>query len=134
MRRRLLLGLSGVLAWGLISGLGAAEEKKAEKKPIETFTSAKKAGIDYVLQGEYVGEYPGKGKIGAQVIADGDGVFTVRFLAGGLPGEGWDGSPEHKVTGKRENGKVPLMSPEGSGEISEGKITGKNASGEAFVL
>jgi Domain of Unknown Function (DUF1080) len=106
----------------------AGPKKVQEKTPrsaIETFTDPDKAGPDYLIQGEYVAQGP-RGKLGAQVVADGDGQFIVRFLNGGLPGDGWNGK-DFRVPAKSENGKttfVPDMSSQpGTGEIGGGKIT-----------
>ncbi len=43
--------------------------------------------FDFELQGEYV-----ESQRAMQVIADGDGEFTVKIYNGGLPGDGWDGT------------------------------------------
>ena len=56
------------------------------------FTEPKEAGIDYELQGEYVGEHEsdeGKRKIAVQVLALGDTKFRCIAYVGGLPGDGW---------------------------------------------
>jgi hypothetical protein len=141
--------LALTLVW--ITSGGAEEKKKA--KPNPAFTDAAKAGPDFAVQGEYEGEITGKGKLGAQVIADGEGKFTVQFLPGGLPGAGWDGKTRIKASAGSGEGKaagggnepassVGAKSPgkaiiEGSGwkgEITGSKLTGKTKEGEAFSL
>jgi hypothetical protein len=97
------------------------------------YTDPAKAGPDYALQGEYKGEVPGEGEVGAQVIAEGGGKFTARFLHGGPPGAGWDGSTEVKTQAKTEGGKAVINDPEGTAEIGDGKITGKTKDGVAFT-
>ena len=95
----------------------------AQKKPAEVYTDPDKAGPDVKIQGEYVGENSQQRKWGAQVVAEGDGKFMMRALAGGLPGEGWDGSTEHKFTGKRVTGKVTFEGDVATGEIGGGTVT-----------
>lgn len=69
----------------------------ADKNP--AFTSAKEAGVDFVIQGEYVGKAQaddGETPFGCQVIALGDGKFQVVGFKGGLPGDGWSRGDEVK--------------------------------------
>src|SRR5439155_5817807 len=126
------------LLTGLIMGLGiglavSCNGVKAEKGN-DTFTSPEQAGPDFVIQGEYVGEITGKGKLGAQLIAEGDGVFVVRFLSGGLPGEGWDGKSKVTASARTMDGKTTVQGDGGAGEIANGKLTGTTRDGEGFTL
>lgn len=135
--KRWLCGV-GALALAL-NGLAldsAAQSKKA--KPNPAYTEAAKAGHDFVVQGEYEGTIQDKGKLGAQVIADGDEKFTVQFLPGGLPGVGWDEKTKIRATGQCKNGGGTTQ-VEGNGwkgEISldGSKFTGQTKEGESFSL
>jgi hypothetical protein len=111
---------------GLIASCGAREGG-------DTFTDPGKAGPDFASQGEYRGTV-GEKKLGAQVIAQGDGKFAVVFLEGGLPGAGWDGKSKVKGTGKREGDKVLVEGSGWQGEISGKSFTGKTEGGAAFNL
>lgn len=82
--------LLATLAACLSTSILADDVKKDAPPKIEVFTSAEKAGADFNVQGEYVCDGPYE-KLGAQIIAKGDGKFDVRILAGGLPGDGWRG-------------------------------------------
>lgn len=115
------------------SSLGQAE-KAQPKKGGDVFTSAAEAGPDFQTQGEYEGEVTGKGKYGAQVVALGDGKFDVYFLAGGLPGSGWDKQTRVKVPAATAEGKTTLTGKEFTGEIAQGQLKGKTAAGESFAL
>jgi hypothetical protein len=116
--------------------MASAQNRKAQDEQ-ETFLDAQSAGPDFPLQGEYVGELAGgKGKIGAQIIAMGDGRFSAVFLNGGLPGEGWDGTSRAQIDGQRRGDQVTFHSEKSKweGTISGGKLSGKTESGEAFSL
>jgi hypothetical protein len=103
-------------------------------RPDEFYLDPKTAGPDFEVQGEYEGEIPGQGKLGAQVAAREDGQFSVEFLPGGLPGAGWD--PKGKST------RVAAFTVEGnttltgawSGRIADGKLSGKTDAGLPFTL
>ncbi len=130
MRHGLVSGLFVFLLLGLVAGTGAQDKKK--DKP--TFTDPEKAGPDFTVQGEYLGEINGKGKLGAQVIAEGDGKFTVQFLPGGLPGAGSDSKTRIKAAAKTEDGKTTVEGSGWKGEIVSKKFTGKTKEGEEFTL
>ena len=108
----------------------------AAKPPAEVFLDPDKAGPDFAVQGEYVGETAGKDKLAAQVVAGGDGQFSVFFLTGGLPGDGWDGKAKAKVkaAAATADGKAPFDGAGWKGEIADGKLTGTRADGVDFVL
>jgi hypothetical protein len=113
----------------------AADPNEKPKKIVAT--EAADAGPDFAVQGEYEGEVTlnsGPKKVGAQVVAKGNGNFDVRLLMGGLPGAGWDQKSELRATGKTEGGKVVLTGKDFSGAIAGGKLTGKDGGKLDFSL
>jgi hypothetical protein len=70
---------------------------------------------DFAIQGEYVGEIAGGGKLGAQVIALSGGAFHVVVYPGGLPGAGWDGKNKILMDGTLD-GDVTTLKPVGGGK------------------
>src|SRR5262245_32737982 len=103
-----------------------AKPKQPEKKKPDnpTFTEDFMAGADFTIQGEYV-DTTSDEKLAAQVIADGDGQFTIKGFHGGLPGAGWDGKPAKEWKSKLEDGKVQFGDDRGRAFIADGKITVK---------
>jgi hypothetical protein len=92
----------------------------------EAFTDPAKAGPDFAVQGEYEGtiKTPEQElKIGAQVIALGDGKFRGVFCIGGLPGDGWQrGDPQLAVDSETKDGAVTFTGETGSAKIADGKM------------
>ncbi|MBL8796557.1 MAG: DUF1080 domain-containing protein [Planctomycetia bacterium] len=126
--RRLAIGWSIVFA--------ASAFLLQAQEPVKVATDPEKAGPDYAVQGEYVGETADKAKLGAEVIAKGNGSFVVNFLPGGLRGEGGDYAKRVEGTAKTEDGKTNITTKDGkwTGSIASGKLTGKNAEGQSFAL
>jgi hypothetical protein len=105
---RSLSGVGCLLFVGLFLGTAASQDKKPNKNP--AYTNEKEAGPDFAIQGEYVGTIELKNgekpKVGAQVIALGDGKFRVKFHLGGLPGAGWDGNITRLADAETRDGKT----------------------------
>jgi hypothetical protein len=91
---------------------------------------------DFHVQGEYVGQgtlFGGnKGeKLGAQVVALGDGKFDVYVLKGGLPGEGWSkGDKPVRLEGQRQ-GDATELKGEFRGQLADAKMTLTHSEGGA---
>ncbi len=93
------------------------------------YTDAKEAGIDFEIQGEYVGDLGNgddKVRYGIHVIAQGQGKFRIVGYHGGLPGAGWNGEDPVKVDGEfslQDDGSVTFKDKHGTGILSQGVIT-----------
>ncbi|MEC8474056.1 MAG: DUF1080 domain-containing protein, partial [Planctomycetota bacterium] len=74
----------------------------------KAFTDPAKAGEDYKIQGEYLGDVTtqdGNRTIGIQVIALGGGKFNVIGHVGGLPGAGWNrGDDRNEIEVQSDDG------------------------------
>jgi hypothetical protein len=135
---------AGLLAAGILLAAGStgtsAEDKKdakAQPKKKERIAVAdpRKAAADpdFAIQGEYEGtlNFKGKGeKVGVQVIANGQGAFTVKALRGGLPGAGWDQKGVETFTAKRgDSGATISADGQPAGTIANGKLELKHKGG-----
>jgi hypothetical protein len=122
--------LAALLAWQADADAGKQKKKKVE------ITDPKEAGPDFLVQGEYFGKL-GDEDAGAQVIAQGDGNFTVVLLKGGLPGKGWDEKTKIPGKGKTEGDKTILSAGGWEGEIANGSLKvrkdGQTAEGKHVV-
>jgi hypothetical protein len=103
-------------------------------------TDPAKAAPDFQVQGEYVGEASGVNgpeKVGAQVVALGNGEFNATFYAGGLPGDGWRrGDASDAAHGKTADGVTTLSgkhTPSGkafTAQIKDGTMTMTKSNGD----
>ena len=130
MLRSLFAGALAVALVGSASlpGSSAQDKKQPPKKKERIAVADPKDAAkdpDFAIQGEYEGTEPGStSKLGAQVIANGGGQFTVKFLKGGLPGAGWDGKGTFAGIAKSKDGKVTLSLEGGvTGTIADKTLT-----------
>ena len=91
------------------------------------YTAIDKAGVDYRVQGEYVGLVETKGgkeKYGVQLIALGNHHFRVVGYRGGLPGAGWNGKGPAQLQGDVElkNGQLIFEGDQRRGLLKDGHI------------
>lgn len=121
------LFLSGLMALGLFTVAWSADPKTAVTDPA-------KADADFAIQGEYASE--GEKKLGAQVVALGDGKFDLVVYVGGLPGAGWKaGDKKDKATGETKDGATHFTCDKGTGVLKNGTLTlTAKENGETFAL
>jgi hypothetical protein len=106
---------------------GFAQEKG------KAYDDPKKVDDDYAFQGEYTAEIEtddGELKVGAQVIALGDGKFQLVGYRGGLPGDGWDKSDRKTADGERSGGTVKFSIDDNNVEVREGSFVVTGANGD----
>lgn len=116
----------------LTAAFMAATNAHAADGKGDVFTDAANAGPDYAVQGEYQGKVgEDEMKVGAQVIALGDGKFRGVFYHGGLPGDGWTRDGEKvEADGKTEGDETKFTHDNKSAVIKNGKMTLVNENGE----
>ncbi len=93
----------------ILLALGVAATARAADDDAKTYLDPKSAGPDYAIQGEYVGKVAADGaedRWGAQVIALGDGTFTLVGYEGGLPGDGWQRGDRREMADGKLAGKI----------------------------
>jgi hypothetical protein len=121
MRRLFLLALP-------LLALAAADPKKDNPTFLDPGASP-----DFAIQGEYQGKVGGE-RFAAQAVALGDGKFSVHFLPGGLPGDGWDAKTKISATGATAEGKTTFSGHDWSGTIGDDRLRGKTDKGTEFTL
>lgn len=99
---------------------------------------------DYAIQGEYLGANAATGVAkGAQVIAQGQGVFQLLLLDGGLPGQGWNGNGRKILSGNRQqsvaafvqsNFHLSIKVTGSSTAVTGDSLTGTNDLGQTLRL
>lgn len=120
---RMILGFVtiGLILTCCLQWVSAADPKAP------TFTDPQAAGIDFTLQGEYLGEIPGdneKKSVGVQIIALGDGKFKAMGFIGGLPGAGWErGGEVHMNEGQLEGDAIRFTKDDVIAEVKAGMLT-----------
>jgi len=116
--------------------LGTAVSQSQEKPKNPAYTSENAAGHEFAIQGEYVGDVEladgKKHKVGAQVVAQGDGKFRVKFHLGGLPGAGWDGKVTRLADAQTKEGKTVFIGniTDPAGKAPPKEIKGSIADGQ----
>jgi hypothetical protein len=103
-----------VCALALLWLLGITVRLMGAEGKSDAFTTPKTAGVEYELQGEYVGDCEtseGKRKLGIQVIALGKQQFRAAAYLGGLPGDGWSAGGEKYVGEGELKGKEVRFNP-----------------------
>ena len=134
---KLNLVLAGLFVFAVaVMASTACAQRQKQQEIIDPAEAAKDP--DFAIQGEYVGEgdLPGElsGRVGAQVVARGDGKFEVYVLKGGLPGDGWKRKDLRiRVEGQREGDAVVFKGQGLSGKMAEGKMTITGEKGKATL-
>lgn len=125
------LALSALLGAGLLVAClptSVGQDKKEKPKRIAIDDPANvKDDVDFQIQGEYEGAVSNnqaETKVGAQVVAKGDGKFDVKVIPGGLPGAGGDLAKARQLKATRADGKVEVADGKQSvGSIAGGTLT-----------
>jgi hypothetical protein len=107
-----------------------ASAASAQDEQPEAFLIPRRAGVDYILQGDYVGNIfvgPEQKKHAVQVVAKGGGKFDAKMYAGGLPGDGWDGNKPEEFTGEADGEFGIFKCSHGSCTIKNAAMTVENA-------
>jgi hypothetical protein len=108
--------------------LAAGSLVAADNNP--AYTSAKEAGPDFAIQGEYAGA-AGDHHWGVHIIALGDGKFDLVGYRGGLPGEGWKrGDETRRATGEAKDGVATLKGDDFTVSVKDGVATVTGEGGE----
>lgn len=119
-------GCKAALAAAFVLTVSASPVLSEDAKSPTVTTEISEAGPDYAVQGEYLGEIKSTEttKVGAQVVALGDGKFDLKVFKGGLPGAGWmRGDDVDKSTGETKDGVTTFSSKLGKAVIEKDVLT-----------
>lgn len=105
-----LRGTCGTLL--VVLGLSSLTLAGAAEPPKAAFTDPQKAGPDYRIQGEYLGQVNGE-PYGLQVIALGNGQFQTVAYPQGLPGAGAIAFDRTSGKGATQDGVIQFVSDDG---------------------
>jgi hypothetical protein len=97
--------------------------------PLPAAVNYAEAGEDAFFQGEYIGNAVPYGRAGLQIIAQGGGELRAVVRVGGLPGDGWNGSPADEYLGRREGSTAKLAGPAGTITLQIGAAVLRDAAG-----
>ena len=112
----------------------------ADPREKSAFVDAAAAGPDFAVQGEYEGMIGTATKVGAQVIARGDGKFAAVIYDMGLPGAGWtgqqgkEGNSRVELTGATKEGVTNFEGKNFKGTIRDGVFRGTAEANVAFEM
>ena len=123
-----ILGTVLAVACGVCSAWG--EEKNVAEDPA---LLAKEDAEAFEIQGEYSGTIGRDGvdvKVGAQVVALGDGKFRAVGYPGGLPGDGWMEEQRLEAEGTAKDGAVTFEGTRGKAVLKDGVLRISRANGE----
>src|SRR4029077_2449324 len=84
---------------------------------------------NFRLQGEYIGKHEKGYTLAAQVIAEGNERFAVKFLKGGLPGAGWDGNDLMELRALLSDDAAVWQMDRWQGTIAKDQLAGQNPDG-----
>jgi hypothetical protein len=118
-------------ALALVLAAAPAFAQKPEKP--KSFLDAATAGPEFEIQGEYEGTIGKEQKLGAQVVALGEGKFDAVLYFKGLPGAGWDRTkvPLH---GETKDGVLTFTGTNFTGTIKDGVFSGTGDDNAPFQV
>jgi hypothetical protein len=126
-----------LMTFALSLGIATTAVAQPTKNKTKTaFTDPASAGIDFQLQGEYVGSLQteqGWQRYGLQVIARGDGAFAGVLILGGLPGEDVVRGLRTQVAGKREDDSKARLESDGKTILIDGNTARVEDSEGAYL-